>query len=326
MSLEKRQMIACEVKRLHTLTGIAILTLVFFAGVSKRTWREWQERSDQETRHNGQIPRDHWLTPEETQAILEFCSERINIGYRPLCYEMLDFGVTAVSPASVYNVLKRHNMTKQWAELTEDAQKGFTQPCRVHEQWHIDFSYIKTGGAFYYFISILDGYSRKILVWELCETMDGINAEVLVTRAKELYPHAKQRIINDNGSQFCSKDFRELIVLLELEQTAETSFPNTSPAHPQSNGKLERFHRTFKTEHVRQTAYLGYTDAKARMSRWIAYYNTVRLHSAIWYLPPEDVFQGRVERRLAERREKLHTACINRRSYWQNQTAALRTT
>jgi transposase InsO family protein len=161
--------------------------------------------------------------------------------------------------------------------------------------------------------------------------MDGINAEVLVasdqrSAAKELYPKTVPRIISDNGSQFCSKDFRELIVLLELEQTAETSFPNTSPAHPQSNGKLERFHHTFKTEHVRQTAYFGYADAKARMSRWIAYYNTERIHSAIWYLPPEDVFQGRAERRLAERREKLHTANSNRRSYWQNLTAALRTT
>ena len=320
MSLEKRTLIADEVTRLHRLTGIAILTLVLFAGVPKRTWREWQERSGQATRHNGQIPRDHWLTPEETRAILVFCGERINIGYRPLCYEMLDAGVAAVSPASVYNVLKRHNMTKQWAELKEDAQKGFTQPQAVHKQWHIDFSYIKIGGAYYYFISILDGYSRKILVWELCQTMDGINAEVLVARAKELYPKAASRIISDNGSQFCSKDFRELIVLLELEQTF------TSPAHPQSNGKLERFHRTFKTEHVRQTAYLGYADAKARMGRWIAYYNTERLHSAIWYLPPEDVFQGRAERRLAERREKLHTANSNRRSYWQNQTAALRTT
>ncbi|GHU43480.1 transposase [Spirochaetia bacterium] len=159
-------------------------------------------------------------------------------------------------------------------------RKGFTQPAAVHEQWHIDFSYIKISGAFYYFISILEGYSRKILVWDLCQTMDGINAEVLVARAKELYPEAKPRIISDNGSQFCSKDFRELVVLLELEQTF------TSPAHPQSNGKLERFHRTFKTGHVRQTEYLGYADAKAGMSRWIAYYNTERLHSAIWYLPP----------------------------------------
>ena len=110
--------------------------------------------------------------------------------------------------------------------------------------------------------------------------MDGINAEALAAKAKELYPKAAPRIISGSGSQFCSKDFRELIVLLELEQTAETSFPNTPPAHPQSNGKLERFHRTFKTGHVRQTAYLGYADAKAGMSRWIAYYNTERLHSA----------------------------------------------
>jgi transposase InsO family protein len=230
---------------------------------------------------------------------------------------MPDEGIAAVSPASVYNVLKRHHPGKDRQPPKEEEAKGFVQPVGIHEQRHLDFSYIRIAGAFYYFISILDGYSRKILVWDWCETMDGINAEVLVAKAKELFPLAMPRIISDNGGQFCSKDFRELIALLEFEQTF------TSANHPQSNGKLERFHRTFKTEHVRQSAYFGYADAKDGMKCRIDYHDTMRLHSAIWYLPPEDVFQGRVEKRLAERGLKLHTAFIDRRSYWQNQNAAL---
>jgi hypothetical protein len=73
MSLEKRELIEREVKRLHLLTGIAALKLVLFAGTSRRTWREWQGRQGQETRHNGHIPRDHWVTPEEAAAILGYC-------------------------------------------------------------------------------------------------------------------------------------------------------------------------------------------------------------------------------------------------------------
>jgi transposase InsO family protein len=211
-------------------------------------------------------------------------------------------------------------LEKHTTELNPDAPKGFTQPTAIHEQWHIDFSYIKIGDEFYYFVSLLDGYSRRILVWELCKTMDGINAEVLVTRAHEMYPHARPRIISDNGSQFCSKDFMELIKLLAFEQTF------TSPNHPQSNGKLERFHRTFKVEHVRVTAYLGFEDAKNRMKNWLRFYNEKRLHSAIQYLTPDDVFFGRSESRLAERKEKLHTAFITRRNYWQNQNANVQTT
>ena len=80
-------------------------------------------------------------------------------------------------------------------------KKALTSPRLPHEQWHTDISYIKVLGVFYYFISIMDGYSRKILDWALCENMEGINIELLVARVKEKYPEAKARIIHDNGKQ-----------------------------------------------------------------------------------------------------------------------------
>jgi transposase InsO family protein len=144
--------------------------------------------------------------------------------------------------------------------------------------------------------------------------MAGINAEILVTETKERYPDAQNpRIISDNGSQFISKDFEELLALLEFGHTL------TSPNHPQSNGKLERFNRTLKTEHVRRSAYLNYQDARLRMAEWISYYNNEQLHSAIWYVTPNDVFFNRTAARLAERKEKLHTACIKRQEFWRTQ-------
>jgi transposase InsO family protein len=311
MSLEKRSLIEREIKRLHVMTGIALLTLAVFAGISRRTFREWLLRGDQKTRHNGHIPRNHWLTPFEQEAIIRYCEERMELGYRTLCWHMVDANIAFVSPGTVYNVLKKSGLTKKWAEMAEAMKKGFEQPKAIHEHWHIDFSYIGVCGVFYYFISVMDGYSRKILSWDLCQSMEGLWAEIAVAKAKEKYPFAKPRIITDNGSQFISKDFRELMHLLEIEHTF------TSPAHPQSNGKLERFHRTLKSEHVRVSSYFSYEDAKERMGRWIDYYNEQRLHAALFYLPPEDVFQGFKEIRLAERRKKLYDACINRRSYWQ---------
>jgi len=311
MCLAIRQLVESEINRLHVLTGIAILTLAIYAGVSRRTYREWQNRKDEENKHNGHIPREHWTTPEEEAAIIGYCGERMELGYRTLCWQMVDGDIAAVSPATVYNVLKRGGLTKKWAELGEDAKKGFEQPKAVHEQWHADYSYVRICGNFYYFVSVMDGYSRKILTCGLYPSMEGLWAELELSKAKELYPFARPRIITDNGSQFISKDFRELAALLEIEHTL------TSPGHPQSNGKLERFHRTFKCEHVRQSAYLSYEDAKKRMEKWINYYNEYRLHAALFYLPPEDVFQGLKEKRLAERRNKMHTAYINRRNYWQ---------
>ena len=97
--------------------------------------------------------------------------------------------------------------------------------------------------------------------------------------------------------------------MLELYETA------ARVCHPLSNGKLERFHSTLKTEHVRQTAYFSYEDAKEKMAQWIDFYNNGRLHGALLYLTPADYFEGRKKSRLAERREKLHTADINRKAY-----------
>jgi transposase InsO family protein len=156
-----------------------------------------------------------------------------------------------------------------------------------------------------------------MLDWRLCENMTGINAEILVAETKELYPDAKDvRLISDNGSQFISKDFEELLALLEIGHTL------TSANHPQSNGKLERFNRSLKTEHTRRSAYVNYQDANIRMAQWIAYYNSERLHSAIWYLTPNDVFHDRTAKRLAERKEKLHNAFIKRQEYWRTQNAS----
>ena len=162
----------------------------------------------------------------------------------------------------------------------------------------------------------MDGYTRKILDWILCDNMEGFNIELLVARCREKYPGARTRIIHDNGKQFVSKDFKDLISLLELYETS------ARVCQPQSNGKLERFHSTLRTEHVRQTAYLGYEDPKDKMAQWIDFYNNERLHGELLYLTPEDYFPERKEARLAERREKIYTADINRKVYWLSQHRA----
>jgi transposase InsO family protein len=317
MSLEKRQLIEREVNRLHLLTGISVLRLVLFAGASGRAWREWQGRQGQEARHNGRIPRDHRVTPEEAASILEYCRERMEAGCRVLCRQMADAGIAAVSPGTVYNVLKRGGLAKKWAEMREEAKEGFRQPAAIHRQWRTDFSCIRICGNFYYFVSVTDGCSRKILSWGLFENMERLTAGIVLMKARELYPQAHPGIITGNGSQFIPKDFRELASLLE------TGRAFASPARPRSNGKLERLRRTFKSGHVRQAAYLNREGAVERMKKWIRYYNGERLHAALFYLPPEDAFSGRMGIRLAERGQKLHTACISRRSCWQAQAAKL---
>jgi transposase InsO family protein len=228
---------------------------------------------------------------------------------------MLDANTAAASCSAVYATLKRAELTKRRAERGEEAGKGFTQPQRVHEQRRTDFSRLKISGSFYCFAAVLDGFSRKLLAWDLFMTMEAWTVGTVVRKAKERYPAARPRLITDNGSQFVSRDFAELVSLLEMHHTF------IRPGHPQSNGKLERFHRTLKTEEVRTSAYLGYENARFRLGEWIRYYNEESLHSAINYLRPKESFEGKTEERLAERREKLHTAYINRRALWKNHEA-----
>lgn len=316
MSLEVREKAESIINQCKEKTGLPLNTLLNYAGIPRRTWFEWQGRRGVETKHNNNVKKHYYLTPDEVEKIVRYCMDNPLKGYRMQCWEMVDKNVAFVSCGSVYNVIKRYNLGKKWAEAAEMKKKGFDQPTAVHEQWHIDFSYIKIQGAFYYFLGILDGYSRRMLNWRLCQNMEGVNAEILLAETAELYPEAENpRIISDNGSQFISKDFKELVAFLEFGHTL------TSANHPQSNGKLERFNKTLKNEHVRRTAYLDYQDAGVRMAQWIAYYNSQRLHSAIWYLTPNDVFNGRTSARLAERKEKLYTAFIKRQEYWRTKNA-----
>jgi transposase InsO family protein len=127
------------------------------------------------------------------------------------------------------------------AEALQKGQ-GFVQPLQRHEHWHIDFSYVNIAGTFYYLCSILDGASRYIVQWDIREAMKESDAEIVLQRAREKHPQARPRVISDNGPQFIAKDFKEFIRLWQ------TSHVLTSPHYPQSNGKLERFHRTLKEQ------------------------------------------------------------------------------
>lgn len=314
MSLPERSAITGEINAMHKRTGIHPAVLMSYLGLPKSTWNEWHGRKDTETRHNHGTPKSNWVTPEETRKIIEFCGnykDRLR-GYRYLSWLMVDRGVACVRPSTLYRILRRNGLFPKWAAPAELKKKGFDQPTRPNEQWHTDFSYVRVSGVFYYFACILDGFSRKILVRDLFQTMEGLNIEILVTRAKELYPDAHARIIHDNGRQFTSREFLELVARLELMETS------TSPFHPQSNGKVERMHRTMKTEEVRRDDYNGGDDARPKMGRWVNFYDSERLHSAIGYLTPDEVFAGKMEERLAERREKMYHADRARQTYWRN--------
>ena len=166
-------------------------------------------------------------------------------GYRRLTFMMLDADIVAVSPTSVWRVLGQAGLLSKWNGKPSKKGTGFEQPLAAHQHWHIDVSYINISGTFYYLCSILDGCSRYIVNWDLRESMTEADIEIILERAKETYPEARPRIISDNGPQFIAKDFKEFIRISGMTHV------RTSPYYPQSNGKIERWHKSLKGECIR---------------------------------------------------------------------------
>src|SRR5690606_17472906 len=126
--------------------------------------------------------------PWEKRAIAEFAVAHPLEGYRRLCFIMLDQNVVAVSPASVYRVLKAEGLLgARWQKPTRKGT-GFVQPLQPHDHWHIDFSYLKLGGTFYHLCSVLHACSRFIVAWDIRETMTEADAEIVLQRARGVSP------------------------------------------------------------------------------------------------------------------------------------------
>lgn len=271
-------------------------------GIAPSKYYNWQSRYGKVNEHNALTPRDFWLEDWEKQSIVNFHLQYPLEGYRRLTFMMLDRNIVAVSPSSVYRVLSAAGLLRRWNTKSSTKGTGFVQPLKPHEHWHIDVSYVNLLGTFYYLCSILDGCSRYIVHWELRQAMTEKDVEIILQRAQEKFPEAKPRIISDNGPQFIAKDFKEYIRLTGM------SHVRTSPFYPQSNGKLERYHKTIKAECIRPKVALSLDDARNQITGYISFYNDERLHSAIGYIAPKDKLEGRDTQIFKERDQKLEAA------------------
>jgi hypothetical protein len=222
-----------------------------------------------------------------------------------MTFLMLDQDVVACSPASTYRVLKKFGLLAGPTPNVTKKGTGFVQPLKPHHEWHVDVSYLNIAGTFYFLCSVLDGYSRFIVHWDIREKMEESDVQSIILKARERFPEARPRIISDNGPQFIAKDFKEFIRILGMTHV------RTSPYYPQSNGKIERFHKTIKGECIRVLVPLSLDDAQRIVADYVTHYNEARLHSAIGYVTPKDMLLGNDEaihaardRKLAEARER----------------------
>lgn len=288
-------------------TGLPAGRLVSWLSIGRSKYHAWKCRYGKVNEHNAQVPRDHWLEEAEKRAIVTYAGAHPGEGYRRLTYMMMDADVVAASPASVYRVLKGAGLMESWNRKCSKKGTGFDQPVGAHKHWHVDVSYINVCGTFYYLCSVLDGFSRYIVHWEIREAMKERDIEIILQRGRETFPNVHPRIISDNGPQFIANDFKAFIRICGMTHV------RTSPYYPQSNGKIERWHKSLKKECIRPGTPLSLDDARSLVEGYVAHYNTKRLHSAIGYVAPQAKLEGRAERIHAERDRKLADAREARR-------------
>jgi putative transposase len=303
---DTRDQVIDFVRRWSERTEISAGHFIRWLKIAPSKFYSWRERYGRVNEHNAWIPRDFWLEPWERQAILDFQAKFPLEGYRRLTFMMLDANVVAVSPASVWRVLHAAGRLSRWNVRPSQKGRGFHAPVALHEHWHVDISYLNLGGTFYYLCSVLDGFSRSIVHWDIRTSMTEADVELILQRAKELFPQARPRVISDNGPQFIARDFKEFIRLSGMTHV------RTSPFYPQSNGKIERWHQSLKAECLRPGAPLSLEDARRLVNRYVEHYNTIRLHSALGYVTPQAMLEGRQQEIWNERDRKLEVARLER--------------
>ena len=236
-----RDQIVDFVRRWSEKTEIPAGRFIAWLGIAPSKFYSWRGRYGCVNEHNAWVPRDFWLQEWEKQAILDFYRQHPLQGYRRLTFMMLDADIVAVSPSSVWRVLSRAGLLRKWRGKTSLKGTGFQQPLQPHQHWHIDVSYINISGTFYYLCSVLDGYSRSIVHWNLREAMR--EADV---GSFSKPPRRNIRVPNhassDNGPQFIAKDFKHPFSGSDARENLATIRNRT---------KLERWHKSLKSECIR---------------------------------------------------------------------------
>ena len=300
-------------------SGLSISSAVKTVGIPKTTYYRWR-RKFRSTGFNGlkdNKPRPHkaWnkLLPEQEDKILEIATFNPEWPARQISLFLSDNGDFSVSETTVYRLLKRHDLISERKTRTFPASDHYhTRTKRINEMWQTDATYFRIDRwGWYYLISVLDDYSRKILAWQLKSSMtaedfsDVVELACEATGTNEVNVDGGTNLLSDRGSALISKTLGDYL------QTKGIGHIFASPYHPQTNGKIERFHRSAK-ERICLHAYECPEELCVEIERFIGYYNSVRYHEAVGNVTPDDVYLGRRDA-ILKKRQKLKTKTIDKR-------------
>ena len=292
-------------------------------GINRSTFYEWYSRYIKDgydgLKQRSKEQKVFWnkIPGKERQKVVETALDREDLSPRELAYHITDNQGWFISESSVYRILKSRGLITSPAYIVMAASDEFKdKPERVHQQWQIDFTYFKIiGWGWYYLATVMDDYSRYIVHWELCKQMETTDAERVVRAAIEktgLKRDERPRLLSDNGSCFISAEF-QVFVNDELN-----SHVRGAPYHPQTQGKIERYHRTMKNV-VKLENYYFPGDLRRQLHLFVQYYNNQRYHESFNIVTPSDVYFKRDKQILEKRAAIKFKTLKHRRMKYRNE-------
>ncbi len=284
-------------------------------GVPRSTYYRWLKRKEQQGLEDdvgGGNPPWNKLTSQEIDYVLSAAMEMPELSCRQLAAWTTDNQGLSVSESTVYRILRREGLVKR-AEMQLDAGKEYRRKTTgPHQMWATDASYFRVvGWGYYYMVTVMDDYSRFILAYRLQWDMTSdsfieVVQEAVDRTGMDQIPITDQtRLLSDNGPGYVSRAFRDYLGIVGIKHILATPF------HPRTNGKLERYHQTFKRD-VNQLPYEMPSDLEAAIVAFVSYYNYRRYHKVLGNVTPSDVLKGRWKE-ILRRRKEVQAQTIERR-------------
>jgi|TARA_B100000315_G_C14527483_1_gene564527 transposase InsO family protein len=281
-------------------------------GVPKSTYYRWRAMTRSPQHMVRRVPWNR-LTEGERAKALTVARALPAWSSRQIATWITDNDDFAVSESSVFRILKSEGLVKR-LEIPVPAGQEYHHKTRApHQLWATDASYFRVAGwGYYYMVTVMDDFSRFILAWRLQVDMTSTSLIEVVQEAVDLTGMTdvpvedRTRLLSDNGSGYVSRLFKEYLQLVSIRHIL------AAPYHPQTNGKLERYHQSLKRD-VNQLPYDVPEDLEQAIGEFVDFYNYRRYHKALKDITPADMLAGRRDEILGRRREAKDRTIQRRR-------------
>jgi len=308
-----------EVIRLVEESELSVRRTLEELDVNRSTFYRWykayRDHGYEGLLSSSKSPKQFWnkLPESVKEQCLEVALEHPELSPRELAWHITDQHEYFISESSVYRLLKQYDLITSPAYILLQAGDKFHTPTkRINELWQTDFTYFKIVGWGWYFLStVLDDYSRYILSWKLTTTMSADDVKLTLddaieqTGVAQVMVKHRPRLLSDNGPCYLSKELREYLDEQKIEHT------RGAPYHPQTQGKIERYHRSMKNVVKLENYYYPWELEKA-IRQFVDYYNHQRYHESLDNVTPADMFYGRYEE-IMGRRQLIKQQTLQRR-------------